>query len=229
MKIIPHIQDGGIVLDTKMGEAAEVRFVWAGGWDEEVTLTIDEARALRDQLTALLPAARTPADVLTDPQPGASPIMDAVRAQPGLEHVKGTDTDLLITLLRSRQGWEPVTPRWSHVRLMAGHGSTVGHALCVAAGIDPNEEAPDVDEETCSRCGSYLRDGKDEEDEGTADVPLTPRENTLRGVGPSALSAAKTHCAHGHPLSGDNLLVTWSHGRPARVCRECRRARRVSR
>ena len=71
MKIIPHIQDGGIVLDTKMGEAAEVRFVWAGGWDEEVTLTIDEARALRDQLTALLPAARTPADVLTDPQPGA--------------------------------------------------------------------------------------------------------------------------------------------------------------
>lgn len=85
----------------------------------------------------------------------ASPIMDAVRAQPGLAHVTGTDADLLLTLLRSRHGWEPGQPRWSHVRMMSGHGSSVGHALCVAVGIDPNEMAP-LDEENCRRCGAYL-------------------------------------------------------------------------
>lgn len=140
-----------------------------------VGLTPAEAAELRNELTRALdkiaPKTRAPADVLTDPQPGASPIMDAVRAQPGLEHVKGADAELLLTLLRSRQGWEPVTPRWSHVRLMAGHGSTVGHALCVAAGIDPNETAPPLDEENCKRCGSYLLDREDEEDEETSDVP----------------------------------------------------------
>lgn len=86
----------------------------------------------------------------------ASPIMDAVRAQPGLAHVKGTDAELLRWVLRSRHGWEPGQVRWSHVCDMAGHGSTVGHALCVAVGVDPNETAPDDDGENCPRCGSLL-------------------------------------------------------------------------
>lgn len=36
---------------------------------------------------------------------------------------------------------------------------------------------------------------------------VTPRENTIRGVGASAKNAAKTHCFAGHPLSGDNLYL----------------------
>lgn len=30
-------------------------------------------------------------------------------------------------------------PRWSLVRSALGHGSTVGHHICVALGIDPDE------------------------------------------------------------------------------------------
>lgn len=36
---------------------------------------------------------------------------------------------------------------------------------------------------------------------------VTGRENTLRGVGPTAINARKTHCIRGHELSGDNLYV----------------------
>lgn len=33
------------------------------------------------------------------------------------------------------------------------------------------------------------------------------RENILRGAGVAAVNAAKTHCIHGHPLSGANLRI----------------------
>lgn len=89
----------------------------------------------------------------------ASPIMDAVRARPGLAHVKGTDAELLRWVLRSGHGWEPGQVRWSHVRDMAGHGSTVGHALCVAVGVNPDDVAPQDDGENCPRCGSLLERG----------------------------------------------------------------------
>lgn len=48
---------------------------------------------------------------------------------------------------------------------------------------------------------------------------VSPRENYLRGRGPSAQNARKTHCIKGHPLSGDNLRIT-PEGH--RVCRTCR-------
>lgn len=56
--------------------------------------------------------------------------------------------------------------------------------------------------------------------------PVTPRENTLRGFGPSSLNAKKTECPKGHPLSGDNLYVK-PDGR--RVCRTCKSAEQQSR
>lgn len=47
--------------------------------------------------------------------------------------------------------------------------------------------------------------------------PVTHRENILRGVGPTAQNARKTHCIRGHALSGSNLVV-----RPlGRECRTC--------
>lgn len=52
--------------------------------------------------------------------------------------------------------------------------------------------------------------------------PVTHRTNTLRGTAPTAVNAAKTHCNHGHPLSGANVRITpqgW------RECRECKRRR----
>jgi hypothetical protein len=50
--------------------------------------------------------------------------------------------------------------------------------------------------------------------------PVTARENVRRGVGPSAENARKTHCVHGHPLSGDNLYVAPKSGK--RQCQTCR-------
>lgn len=47
------------------------------------------------------------------------------------------------------------------------------------------------------------------------------RENTMRGDGPTAENARKTHCLRGHPLSGGNLIER-PHG--WRECRTCRRA-----
>lgn len=47
---------------------------------------------------------------------------------------------------------------------------------------------------------------------------VTHAENVRRGIGNGYKS--KTHCLHGHPLSGDNLYV-WPDGR--RQCRTCQR------
>lgn len=52
--------------------------------------------------------------------------------------------------------------------------------------------------------------------------PVTNRENLVRGVGPVAQNAAKTHCIRGHAFSGDNLRVTTRGGR---VCLTCKRDR----
>jgi hypothetical protein len=52
--------------------------------------------------------------------------------------------------------------------------------------------------------------------------PVTQRENALRGVGVGAIHARKTHCNHGHPLSGDNLRM---EGARARRCRQCKKDR----
>lgn len=49
--------------------------------------------------------------------------------------------------------------------------------------------------------------------------PVTAAQNNRRAA------ALITHCRHGHPLAGDNLLIT-SAGR--RNCRECTNARRRS-
>lgn len=52
--------------------------------------------------------------------------------------------------------------------------------------------------------------------------PVTNRENIIRGVGPTAVNAKKTHCHVGHPLDGVHLMAQ----RMGRECRTCRLARR---
>jgi hypothetical protein len=57
--------------------------------------------------------------------------------------------------------------------------------------------------------------------------PVTNRENGLRGIGPAASrkrNLAKTHCKYGHPLSGDNIIISKWNGQ--RVCLACRLARK---
>jgi hypothetical protein len=52
------------------------------------------------------------------------------------------------------------------------------------------------------------------------DVPS--RENTLRGDGPTARNARKTHCIHGHEFTPENTYTT---KRGYRDCRACHRVR----
>lgn len=51
---------------------------------------------------------------------------------------------------------------------------------------------------------------------------VTPAVNTYRSSSPSGVNAQKTHCIHGHPLSGENLAMT-KNGK-GRMCRTCKRA-----
>lgn len=55
---------------------------------------------------------------------------------------------------------------------------------------------------------------------------VTHAENVARGdYATNHRNRVKTHCKHGHPLSGDNLVIeTWG-GITARKCRECKRLR----
>lgn len=52
--------------------------------------------------------------------------------------------------------------------------------------------------------------------------PVTVRENTLRGIGPSAENARKSKCINGHPLTGQNLsIIKRTGGKVDRRCRAC--------
>lgn len=51
---------------------------------------------------------------------------------------------------------------------------------------------------------------------------VTPRENTLRGVGPSAINARKVLCIRGHEFTPENTYVD-KLGK--RCCRECHNAK----
>lgn len=52
--------------------------------------------------------------------------------------------------------------------------------------------------------------------------PVTQRENTLRGVGPAAVNAKKTHCPAGHEYTEGNIMRI---SKGSRLCRECQRSR----
>jgi len=51
--------------------------------------------------------------------------------------------------------------------------------------------------------------------------PVTPLVNTLRGEGPTAINARKTHCIRGHEFTLENT----GRDRGQRFCRTCREQR----
>jgi hypothetical protein len=58
--------------------------------------------------------------------------------------------------------------------------------------------------------------------------PVPLRENILRGVGPTALNARKTHCPQGHEYTEDNIRRRAD--RPnERECKTCHRAAKARR
>lgn len=51
--------------------------------------------------------------------------------------------------------------------------------------------------------------------------PVTNRENTIRGIGPSAVNASRSECIRGHEFSTENTRIY----KGSRVCRTCERDR----
>lgn len=49
--------------------------------------------------------------------------------------------------------------------------------------------------------------------------PVTNRENSLRGIGPTAINAAKTHCKRGHEFTPENTY----RDAKGRMCRACKK------
>ena len=72
----------------------------------------------------------------------SSPVMSAVRRCFGLEHVQGTDQDLLKRALTSRHGWKRGQTRVGQIRSLTTHGAGVATALCRVLGLDPDEVGP---------------------------------------------------------------------------------------
>ena len=52
--------------------------------------------------------------------------------------------------------------------------------------------------------------------------PVTPRVNTLRGVGPTAQNAKREQCLNGHPFLGENLYLAPDGERGCRACKKLR-------
>jgi HNH endonuclease len=48
--------------------------------------------------------------------------------------------------------------------------------------------------------------------------PVLSRENVLRGNGPSAINARKTHCKRGHPFNEANTLIRKDGSRRCKTC-----------
>lgn len=59
--------------------------------------------------------------------------------------------------------------------------------------------------------------------------PVTQKENLLRGNGATARNARKTHCKHGHPFAGENLILLKTGGRTCRACLRAKHLRRYYR
>jgi hypothetical protein len=56
--------------------------------------------------------------------------------------------------------------------------------------------------------------------------PVSPRDNTLRGIGPSALNEIATECKRGHLFSAENTYVDKRGERHCRACTNYRARRR---
>lgn len=56
--------------------------------------------------------------------------------------------------------------------------------------------------------------------------PVTQRTNVLRGEGPAAHNARRSHCVQGHPFDDANTYVRSDRSRSCRACNAARNRRR---
>jgi hypothetical protein len=103
---------------------------------------------------------------------------------------------------------------------------TVVHRIAHEVWIGPIPDGLDVDHVIARGCRSTLCFNPAHLE------AVTPRVNVLRGIGPSAINAAKTTCNQGHPFDEANTYTRPSGKRDCRICNRRRvaewRAARLS-
>ena len=121
-----------------------------------------------------------------------------------------------------RRGDDECWP-WTGLHVESGHAHfTVGgkrvsaHRWAYEHFVGPIPEGLTIDHvkaNGCTRrdCVNFLRHLE----------PVTMGENTLRGDGPSAINARKTHCIHGHEFTPGNTYMEGNRRR----CKQCGRER----
>jgi len=108
-------------------------------------------------------------------------------------------------------GWSGLLSREGYAKLKVGGMGTVGHRMIwelfnghITAGLELDH---------LCRARACVNP--------THLELVSHKENVLRGCGPSALAARRTHCVKGHELSGANLYPTKASSKKRRVCRPC--------
>lgn len=93
--------------------------------------------------------------------------------------------------------------------LIAGCKTGYAHRLLYEALVSPIPDGLDLDHLCRVRC--CVNPGHLE--------PVTRKVNIHRGESPASQHARKTHCANGHPLSGENLKRREGGWRRCLICR----------
>lgn len=146
-----------------------------------------------------------------------------------VDRVSGSAEHLALALGRFRSGYQtdPATGCWIWQRATNGKGygqftlmgrTVLAHRAAYFLLVGEVPDGLDLDH-LCRQRGcvnpSHLE-------------PVTNRENALRGEGPTAKNAAKTHCLRGHALTPDNLVPS-EIKRGYRICRDCAHTRAKAR
>lgn len=128
------------------------------------------------------------------------------RIEAHIDRSAGAEGCHLWTGLQSRNGYGRIEVQYHNRKFRK-----IAHRLYYEIKVEVLEPQDEVDHLCRTRLCMNLRHME----------PVTLRENTLRGYGPTAVNARKTHCIHGHIFDEGN---TGRDSRGGRYCRACMNA-----